>query len=423
MALRIFPPPNESSNWRAESAILLSPPSTSLMNRRHFLTTTLASSLALAAGAADSPRRLRVGVIGHTGHGGYGHGLDVMWLKLPETEIVGVADADATGLAGALKKLKVERGFADYRQMLAETKPEIVAVGPREISAHRDMALAAIEAGVRGIYMEKPFCRTLAEADEIIAACDRRGVKLAIAHRNRYQPVVPVIDRLVQEEAIGRLLEIRARGKEDARGGPLDLWVLGSHVLNLAIHFSGKPVACAASVLQDGRPITRDDVKEGAEGVGPLAGNEVHARFETEHGVPVFFASVANAGGKAAGFGLQLIGTNGVIDFRMDSTPIAHLLAGSPFQPLKEPRTWSPITSAGVGQPEPIATLKDDVTQHLMPGRDLIAAMRENREPLCSARDGRAVVEMITAVFESQRLHGQRVTFPITTKDNPLAKL
>jgi predicted dehydrogenase len=393
------------------------------MNRRQFLTSTIATTIAVAAGAAEPAPKTRVGVIGHTGRGGYGHGLDVMWLKLPETEIVGVADADAAGLAGALKRLKVDRGFADYRQMFAETKPEIVAIGPREISEHRDMALAAIEAGARGIYMEKPFCRTLAEADEIIAACDRHGVKLAIAHRNRYQPVIPTIDRLLKEEAIGRVVEIRARGKEDARGGPLDLWVLGSHVLNLSLHFTGKALACTASILQDGRPITRDDVKEGAEGVGPLAGNEVHARFETEKRIPLFFDSVANAGEKTAGFGVQIIGTKGIIDFRMDAVPTAHLLAGSPFNPTKEPRTWTPITSAGVGEPETTADMKDQVMAHLVSGRDLIAAMRENREPLCSARDGRAVVELITAVFESQRLNGQRVPFPLKTTGNPLASL
>ncbi|HYR57546.1 MAG TPA: Gfo/Idh/MocA family oxidoreductase [Chthoniobacteraceae bacterium] len=393
------------------------------MNRRHFITTTLASTLAFAAGAAESERKLRVAIIGHTGHGNYGHGLDTMWLRLPETEVAGVADADAAGLAAELKKLKIERGFADYRQMLAETKPDIVAVAPRELAEHRDMALAAIETGARGIYMEKPFCRTLAEADEIIAACEKRGVKLALAHRNRYNPSVPVLDKLLAGDAIGRLIEIRARGKEDARGGSLDLWVLGSHVLNLAVHFSGKPVACAASILQGGRPITRDDVKDGAEGVGPLAGNEVHARFETEGGVTLFFDSVANAGDRVGGFGLQIIGAKGVIDLRMDSLPMAQLLASSPLAPAKEPRTWTPITSGGVGQPEPIADIKEQVTDHLLPGRDLIAAMRENREPLCSARDGRAVVEMITAVFESQRLNGQRVPFPLQVRGNPLAAL
>ena len=393
------------------------------MNRRHFLATTIASSFAIAAGAAESGRKLRVAVIGHTGHGDYGHGLDVMWLKLPETEIVAVADADAEGLAKALKKLNVASGFADYREMLTKTKPDLVALAPRHLDEHRDMALAAIEAGARGVYSEKPFCRTLAEADEIIAACERRKVKFAVAHRNRYHPALPVVERLVKEDAIGRLLEIRARGKEDARGGSLDLWVLGSHLLNLATYFGGKPLACSAAVLQDGRPVTRADVQDGAEGVGPLAGNEVHARFEMERGFPLFFDSVAKAGVAAAGFGLQLIGTKGIIDVRTDAHPLAQLLPGSPFKPVQEPRVWTPITSAGLGQPEPIADIKEQLTAHLLPGRDLIAAIREDRQPLCSAHDGRVTVEMITAVFESHRLNGQRVMFPLKTTQNPLAAL
>ena len=34
-----------------------------------------------------------MGVIGHTGRGNYGHGLDTVWQKLPDTEIEAVADA------------------------------------------------------------------------------------------------------------------------------------------------------------------------------------------------------------------------------------------------------------------------------------------------------------------------------------------
>lgn len=259
------------------------------MNRRQFITTTAVASLALTSRATDPSAKFRVAVVGHTGRGGYGHGLDTMWLQLPGTEIVAVADADAKGLESALKTLRVTRGFADYRKMLAETRPDIVAIGPRHIDQHRDMSVAAIEAGVRGIYVEKPFCRTPAEADQIIAAAEHRKVKVAVAHRNRYHPVLPVLAKLIQEGVIGRVLEIRARGKEDQRGGSLDLWVLGSHLLNLATVFAGKPLACSATVLQDGRPVTRADVKRGDEGVGPLAGNEVHARFEMERGCPLFF--------------------------------------------------------------------------------------------------------------------------------------
>ncbi|MBI5774782.1 MAG: Gfo/Idh/MocA family oxidoreductase [Verrucomicrobia bacterium] len=393
------------------------------MNRRHFLATTALGALALQSRAADSSARLRVAVIGHTGRGNYGHGLDTMWLLMPETEIVTVADADAKGLEGALKKMKVTRGFADYHKMLAETKPDLVAIGPRHVDQHRDMILAAVESGARGIYIEKPFCRTPAEADELVAACERRKVRLAVAHRNRYHPVLPVLQKLIAEDAIGRVLEIRARGKEDQRGGSLDLWVLGSHLLNLATAFAGKPRACSATVLQDGKPVTRADVKEGDEGIGLLAGNEVHARFEMERGFPVFFDSVANAGVRAAGFGLQIIGTKGVFDFRIDQEPLAHFRAGNPFQPMKEPRVWEPVTTAGIGQPEPIAHLGKLMSAHVVAGRDLIAAIREGREPLCSVRDGAVTVEMICAVLESHRLGGQRVTFPIKTRQNPLALL
>lgn len=389
------------------------------MTRRHFLATSAAAALASQLRAAEP--KLRVAVIGHTGKGDYGHGLNTMWLTLPETEIVGVSDPDPKGLEGALAKLKVSAGFADYRELLAKTKPDIVAICPRQVGEHRDLALAAAESGARGIYMEKPFCRSLGEADEIIAACEKHGVKLALAHRNRYQPTLPVIAQMLQEGILGRLLEIRGRGKEDARGGCVDLWVLGSHVLNLAVVFSGAPTACTGTLLKDGKPATPAEVVAGAEDLGPVAGNAVHARFDTASGVPIFFDSIANAGDKAAGFGLQLIGTKGLIDFRIDSTPIAHLVPGNPFLPGNDSRPWIPITTAGPGKPEPIATLKTDVANHQLPGRDLIAAIRENRPPLCSAADARLTLEMITAVFDSHVKGGASVAFPISTKENPLA--
>jgi predicted dehydrogenase len=390
--------------------------------RRRFLGTVAAGSLAFAARGADAPRA-RVAVIGHTGRGDYGHGLDTMWLKLPETELVAVADADAKGLAAARERLKVTRGFADYRQMLADVKPDIVAIGMRHVDQHRDVAVAAANAGAKGIYIEKPFCRTPAEADEIVAACEQWKVKLAVAHRNRWHPVLPVIEQLVKDGALGRLLEIRGRGKEDARGGALDLWVLGSHVLNLCCHFGGRPLGCSATVLQAGKPITRADVKDGAEGIGLLAGNEVHARFDMERGFPAYFDSIANAGDRAAGFGLQLVGTKGIIDLRVDQDPVAHFLAGNPFRPVKDARAWQPISTAGLGQPEPKADEVKGVMAHLVGGRDLLAAIRENRQPLCSARDGRTTVEMIAAVFESHRQNGQRVTLPLADRGNPLARL
>ena len=71
------------------------------MNRRQFLLTTAATSIAFAARAAEPERKWRVAVVGDSSRGKYGHSLDSMWLNVPETEIVAVADADPTGLAGS----------------------------------------------------------------------------------------------------------------------------------------------------------------------------------------------------------------------------------------------------------------------------------------------------------------------------------
>ena len=72
------------------------------MHRRRILA-SLPLAFASATFAAATDQKLRVAIIGHTGRGNYGHGLDTMWKAIPTTEIVAVADADAKGLEAELK--------------------------------------------------------------------------------------------------------------------------------------------------------------------------------------------------------------------------------------------------------------------------------------------------------------------------------
>ncbi|MEO0448074.1 MAG: Gfo/Idh/MocA family oxidoreductase, partial [Verrucomicrobiota bacterium] len=269
-----------------------------MVKRREFFLSTVAGSLSsVAAVGAQGDGPLRVGVIGHSGRGNYGHGLDTVWSRLPETMIVGVADANPEGLVKAKEKLKVKAGFSDYRTMLNDLKPDIAAVCPRHVDQHRDMILAAIEAGVRGIYCEKPFVQTPAQADDVVTACEAHHVKLAVAHRNAWHPVLPAMSRLIEDGLIGTVLEVRGRGKGDRRGGAEDLWVLGTHVLDLMCRIAGEPVSCSGRVFLDGSPLTGAGVEEeGAEGLGPLGGDELHARYHFDGGLTGSFDSFANDG-------------------------------------------------------------------------------------------------------------------------------
>jgi predicted dehydrogenase len=393
------------------------------VDRRTFFAATSATLALPAISEGILMNKLSVAVIGHTGRGNYGHGLDTVWLQIPETEITGVADANTDGLDKAMQRLNVGRGFEDYHKMLKTIRPDIVAVCPRHPDQHRDMTLAAIGAGAKGIYIEKPFCRSPAEADEIISACEGNNVKLAVAHRNRYHPTLQAIDKLLAEGRIGKLLEIRGRGKGDRRGGSEDLWVLGAHVLNLIHYFAGKPTSCSAVLRQDGRRVTKADVRDGNEALGPLAGNEVHARYETQHGTVAYFDSIANDGTQNAGFGLQMIGSEGIVDINCDRHPLAYLVPGNPFRPTDNPRPWIPISSAGPGKPEPRHDLKETVTHHLGPCRDLIDAIHIDRQPLCSVYEGAMTVEMICAVFASHRQDSKAVSFPLEERNNSLALL
>lgn len=364
--------------------------------------------------------KYRVAVIGRTGKGNYGHGLDRVWGAVPDTEIVGVADDNPNGLASSVKRLKT-KGFADYRKMLDETKPDLVAVAPRWLDQHRDMVVAAAERGVRGIYLEKPMCRTLAEADQMIAACRKRNVKLAIAFQTRYSPRLNVVKSLIDDGAIGKVLEFRGRGKEDRRGGGEDLWVLGTHVFNLINYFGGDAKSCFATVKQNGKPVTRADVKDGAEGIGPLAGDSIQATYVMSSGATAYFNSNRNMGGKPTRFGLQIFGAKGIIDIYTGYLPDVAILQDSSWSPGRTKSKWLPVTSEGIGKPELFEP------GHLHEGNilavaDLIDAIENNREPEANMYEALAATEMIVAVFESHRANGP-VSLPLKNRENPLTML
>ena len=364
------------------------------------------------------PKKHKVAVIGHTGRGNYGHGIDTVWLEIKETEIVAVADANPEGLAAARKRLSAPKAYPDYRKMLELEKPDIVAVCPRWIDQHHAMIMAALSHGCH-VYTEKPFCRTLKEADEVVKTCERDNLKLAIAHQTRYSPKLSVVKRLIEDDKIGKLLEIRGRGKEDRRGGGEDLWVLGSHVMNLIHFFGGEPEWCFAEVLNNDRRITQADVKPGAEGIGPLAGNQVRAMYGLPEGVTAHFDSQQNVPGGR--FGIQIFGSKGIIEVLTGYLPDVHILEDPAWSPGRSKKSWKPISSQGIDQPESLG--KNSLhAGNIAACQDLLESIEQDRLPECNFYEARSTIEMIAGVFESHRLN-QPTRLPLTNRENPLTQL
>lgn len=389
--------------------------------RRAFIagSATLAMTTGMSRAARSSP--LRAAVIGHTGRGNYGHGMEKVWRDVPDAKLIAVADADPQGLASVSSSLNVD-GFANYRQMLAVVKPDLVAVGPRWLDQHCDMVVACAAAGVQGIYLEKPMCRDLAEADEMVAACEASGTKLAMATQTRYSPQVRIVGDMIRDGVLGSIVEFRARGKDDRRGGGEDLWVLGTHVLDLMSLFGGVATSCYAQVLQDGRLVTARDVQPGNEGIGPLAGDEVHAMYRLSSGAIGYFDSKRNAKGEPSRFGIRVMGTKGVVElYDTGSLPTTRYLPASSWSTGRSDLPWLPITSNGIDKPETI-TNKGLHEGNVLAVRDLIAAISESRQPIANMYEARKTVEMIAAVFESHRV-GKAVDIPLKNRKNPLTML
>ncbi len=362
----------------------------------------------------------RVAVIGSTGRGNYGHGLDTTWLDCERTEIVGIADPDKQGLADAARRLKVEQTFPDYREMLDKVQPEIVAVASRWVDQHHVIAQDAAERGIH-IYMEKPFCQTLEQADQIADICQRTHTLLALALPTHYSPTLATVKRLIGEGAIGQVLEYRARGKEDRRGGAEDLWVLGTHVLDMVRVLGGHPLACYAQVLAEQRPVTKRDVVEGAEGLGPLAGDSISAMYTMPQGAVAHFQSVRNAAGKPSRYGLMVYGSRGVFEILEGTLPSVKYLGDPSWSPGRSGANWQDVSSAGIGKPEPLTGTHAN-HRHLLAIDDLLDAIENNRQPKCNIEQAIGVTEMIMGVFESHRLR-QPVTLPLKNRRHPLSML
>jgi predicted dehydrogenase len=366
-------------------------------------------------------KKYRAGVIGRTGRGNYGHGLDRVYLEMDEVEIVAVADDNPEGLKEAGKRLEVSNLYIDYREMLEKEKFDIVSVAPRWLAPHHDMVLAVAKAGA-SVFLEKPMAVTLAEADAMIEACDKAGVKMGIAHQGRMHAAVHYGKKLLEEGAIGTILSVQMRGKEDTRGGGEDLMVLGTHMFDtIRFMLDTDPEWVFAYVsTADGRPVTKADAVDGPEEMGLIAGDHLHALYGLKNGVTATFESRRNQTDSGGRFGFQILGSEGIMSVYNGSQQIR--IYEAPFWRPDRDAPVRNITAEAIEAlpPDKRPTIDLQMAANVAIVRDVLQAREENREPINSGRDGRWALEMIHGVYASH-LSGKRVVLPLENRGHPLA--
>jgi predicted dehydrogenase len=371
------------------------------------------------------PRTHRIAVIGSTGKGDYGHGLDTAFVGIDRARVVAVADDNPKGLEAAAKRIGAERSYADYREMLAKEKPDVVCVGPRWISNRVTMTEAVVGAGCH-VYCEKPMAGSLADADAMVAAARKVGVKFALAHQWRASPPVQQAIRDVRAGKYGRLLRMRARAKDDARGGGEELLVHGTHLFDLMMAFAGPPRWVSGHAGVGPRDATKGDARQGTEPCGTIIGDSISAMYGFDGGIRGYFDSTA---GIAVGkrdwdhlYGLFLECEQASLQLRQPGD--VYVYPAPLVLPDLSKLEWSKLWVQEwhfTPEHEP----RDHSRTFIREGNtylanDLLDAIEQNREPLSSITTGQIVSEMVQGVYASHLAGGRRLVIPLVDRSNPL---
>jgi len=163
--------------------------------------------------------RLKIALVG-AGHMGRLHARTIAGRE--DAALVAVYDVDAAA-AAALAETYGARTLGEVEGLVGEVDAVVLAAAT---SAHRDLALALIRAGIP-LLVEKPLAGTAAEAREIARAAERADAVLQVGHILRFDPVTRAIAGRTFTPA-----EIRVSWRSPFTGRSTDVSV----VMDLAIH-------------------------------------------------------------------------------------------------------------------------------------------------------------------------------------------
>ena len=154
----------------------------------------------MTASREKSKTKINLGIIGLGGGAG---DMIPVFAQHPGIEIVAAADVDL----GQLEKFRAEfqgETYRDAAELCANPRVDLVYIAtPNQF--HTEHVLAALDRG-KHVLVEKPMTLTLEEAEILIHAADRNGVRLAVNVKHSFEPRIRRLRAMVESGELGRLL-------------------------------------------------------------------------------------------------------------------------------------------------------------------------------------------------------------------------
>src|SRR5580765_2630416 len=347
-------------------------------------------------------RKVRVGLLGSQ----FISSIHAGALKsCADAELFAVASPSKNNARDFAKKHGIPNNFKDYRKLLEMDEIDMVVLGvPNQL--HCQVTVDAASAG-KHIVLEKPMCLNLAEADQMLAACRKAKVKLMYAEELCFAPKYVRLKKLLDSGALGQATLLKQSEKHDGPHAP-HFWDvnrsgggvtmdMGCHAIEFFRWMIGRPPiksVYAQMSTQVHKDKTEGDdnaliILEFANGCVALAEESwtkmggMDDRAEVHGSKGVAYADLHH------GNAIETYSTEGY-DYAVEK---AGSTKGWTFTIYEE--EWN------YGFPQEMAHFVDCV--------------RNDKKPLVTGEDGRAVLEAIFAAYESART-GQKVALPFESK-------
>lgn len=301
------------------------------------------------------------------------------YLTTPGYTLVAAANRGEEKLRAFGERRGVRALYTDFRRLLAEERPDVVSVCTQS-PEKAEVVVAAAEAGVRAIVVEKAMATSMAEADAMLAACERHGTTLVVNHPNRFSPLNRRAKALIDEGAIGRLGVLTAFA-------PAGMLHVGTHTFDMLRYWAGEVIAIDARVpnYEPGRDLPAHGTLRFASGAIGF--------FDHTQGAQSGYEARGTLGSIAAS---SFVGDGWLRRsepfFSAGARPYPHRLTSEPL--VAEPHTLSP-------------------TQRLL--AELHDTLATGAPFVSTGRDGAAALELGLACYASH-LAGGPVALPLAER-------
>lgn len=323
-----------------------------------------------------------------------------------QLEFIAVCDIVEENIESLLAKHDLQndvsiKRYTDYKKMIAENELNLISIAT-ESGLHAEIALYCIEHGVH-VIIEKPMAMSMKDADEIIRLSEEKHIKVAACHQNRFNIAVQEMRRALETGRFGKLshgsVHVRWNRNEGyyAQASWRGKWASdGGALMNQCIH--------GIDLL---RWMLGDEVEE----VYGQTRQQFHNYLEAED---VGMAVIKFRNGAIG----TIEGTTNVYPQNLEETLYVFGEKGTVKLGGKSTNNIDIWDFADENEEDKRNKGLEEATSnvygngHTSLFADMIEAIEQDRKPYVDARAGRNALEMVLAIYKSQKT-GLPVKLPL----------